>query len=55
MGLFRRWTPVDTSDLRAELAAVRQALDEQEGSTKALVQQALDGLVPTTTTTTAPP
>jgi len=39
MGLFRRWNPVeptDVSKLQAELGALRQALDDQEGSTQAL-------------------
>ena len=39
MGLFRRWNPVDPTDvtkLQAELAALRQALDEQAGSTQTL-------------------
>ena len=39
MGLFRRWNPIESTDitkLQAELAALRQALDEQAGSTQTL-------------------
>ncbi len=36
MGLFRRWSSDESADVKAELAALRQALDEQEGSTRTL-------------------
>jgi len=39
MALFRRWNPVESADvtkLQGELAALRQALDEQVGSTQTL-------------------